>query len=300
MRISADQLQERLEKQGLTFTVLALSQEGMFAEHDADWNYKDIPHLNEVHKLVEAVPAVIEDDLISNYFLQRLGPLRLPLSITNYSVSKNSQVYFTSAFFFVLVIETNWTSTGQNSTRVTTTYRIGSQRLLKPVHRLVVLLLKKNYKVLMSEDVPMRTQRGKLRARGIRFRGDEDGYSFLKTLNIHVNNVIFPPLTSAQEEIVVPISNVPEAPNRLLVGSDDHEGAQLARAAGRVFAFPRICPHEGASLEHSVVSTGSVPSLRCPWHGRQIIGQALETEFTSVGNSCRARLSGDCIRINEA
>jgi len=297
VRISAEQLQKHLAVQGFKFTKLSLEQEGQFSTHDADWNYKDIPHLNEVHKQVEGVPVVIEHDLISNFFLQRIGPLRVPLSVTNYSTSSNSQVYYTSAFFFVLIIETKWTSIDLSTTRVVTTYRIGSQRFWRWSHPLISFLLRKNYKVLMSADVPMRLQRGKLRSRGLSFRGDTDGYSFLNTLNIHQDNLVLPSAESQLRSNSVLSSDLSESMSHTFIGSDDHLGIQIRRADGGMYAFPRVCPHEGAPLDEAQFAGHNRTSIRCPWHGRRIAGvQLKDGESIDVG-VCQVALSGNTVRV---
>lgn len=272
MRISADQLQERLEGHGLVFSKLELFTRGQFSPLDAEWNYKDIPHLDHVHELVDGVPAIVEDELISNFFLQRVGPLRVPLTVINYSASRHSHVYFTSGFFFVLIIETSWQEIHEGVTQVTTTYRIGSSRVLRQMHRLISVLLRKNYNALMKEDTPMRLQRGKLRARGLVFRGDLEGYSFLKTLAIHHDNVIIPSSASIEPPLKVDIATINGGRGRCLVGTDDHRGVQLVATSDRVLAFPRICPHEGASLDEVSLSSDTPQVMRCPWHGRQLRG----------------------------
>jgi Rieske [2Fe-2S] domain len=272
MRITADGLQRGLETQGIKFSRFSLTQIGEFSEADADWNYKDIPHLNEVHKLVEGVPAVVGDDLVSNYFLQKIGPLRLPLTVMNYSSSKNSQVYYTSALFFVLIIETVWSACDSSQTKVETTYRVGSQRSFKFLHPMIHLLLKRNYKVLMREDIPMRLQRGKLRSRGLCFRGDEVGYSFLGTLKIHQDNVIVGRDTEDPSDVSIRDDDLPTWPSLLSLGTDDHRGVMVSKLNEKVVAFPRICPHEGAPLDSTTATGDLTTRIRCPWHGREITG----------------------------
>ena len=287
-RASAESLQRQLEREGLVFSQRTLVQRGNYAPQDADWNYKDIPHLTEVHKLVEAAPAVIEDDLICNYFLQRFGPFRVPLSVTNYAFSSNSQVYFTAVLVFALVIETSWSSADGIETEVSTTYRLGSSRVYRALHPLVHFLLKRNYHVLMSADTPMRKQRGKLRQRGYTFAGDSGGYGFAGTLRLTEENVIAPsiPITTKSIEQLVPFADMQDGQG-VFVGSDDFNGVRLTKIGDDLWAFPRICPHEGASLDECELSLSSEPHLRCPWHGRKITGTKVDKGMQVTVGHCR-------------
>ncbi len=61
---SRETLVRQLEAEGYRFSELVLVSEGAYAPEDADWNYKDIPHLHHIHALAEALPAVIDRDLI--------------------------------------------------------------------------------------------------------------------------------------------------------------------------------------------------------------------------------------------
>jgi len=285
---SAESLQRQLERDGLVFTSRTLVHRGIYAPQDADWNYKDIPHLKEVHKQVEGIPAVIEDHLICNYFLQRLGPFRMPLAVTNYAFSPNSQVYFTAAFVFALVIETSWSSANGVETEVSTTYRIGSSRMYRTLHPLVHYLLKRNYHVLMAADIPMRQQRGKLRQRGYSFAGDSGGYGFAGTLRLAEENVIAPPipLDTKLIEHSVPSTDM-QAEQSVFVGSDDFNGVRLVKIGDDLWAFPRICPHEGASLDECELSLSGEPHLRCPWHGRKAVGKKVDSGGQATIGNCR-------------
>ena len=37
------------KEEGYTFRIFELASEGDFLPSDADWNYKDVPHLKNVH-----------------------------------------------------------------------------------------------------------------------------------------------------------------------------------------------------------------------------------------------------------
>ena len=57
MRRSKEQLIVQLTGQGLYFSSFSMEHEGHYAVADAEWNYKDVPHLHSVHELVETVIA---------------------------------------------------------------------------------------------------------------------------------------------------------------------------------------------------------------------------------------------------
>jgi hypothetical protein len=263
-KMSAFTLVEALKKVGMHFSSSAMSSEGSYAPADADWNYKDIPHLNELHNLVESIATAIGDDIITTIFMQRLGPLRFPLTVVNYSAGDDSQTYYTTFGPFCLVIETQWTAINNNQTRVVTTYNLGSSRLLKLLHRFVHRLLRKNYETLMSADIPMRERRGDLRRKGYSFRSDKDGYSFIQTLQITENNLV-PPPSPNEASFICEIDQIPQG--RSFIGDAVGKGFILNREIDALKIYDRTCQHEGALLDSAALSGNC---LRCPWHGRLV------------------------------
>ena len=263
-KMSASNLVESLKKEGMHFSSSAMSSEGSYAPADADWNYKDIPHLNELHNLVESIATAIGDDIITTIFMQRLGPLRFPLTVVNYSIGDDSQTYYTTLGPFCLVIETQWTAINKNQTRVVTTYNLGSSRFFKLLHRFVHRLLRKNYETLMSADIPMRERRGQLRARGYSFRHDQIGYSFQRTLRVSEKNLI-EPVDLEPLEFRIRLGDI--ALGRSYFGATVGQGVIIERDATSVNLFGRTCDHEGALLDNAVFEDGC---LKCPWHGKRI------------------------------
>jgi nitrite reductase/ring-hydroxylating ferredoxin subunit len=59
----------------------------------------------------------------------------------------------------------------------------------------------------------------------------------------------------------------------ILVGRDDHLGLRVLQSGRRrsVSVYPRMCAHEGASLDGCPIEGGAI---RCPWHGRTIAALA--------------------------
>ena len=262
---SKDQLVASLKKEGLVFTDFSLVHEGQYAVDDADWNYKDVPHLHHVHELVEANFAVMDDKVINTINTQKILGIKLPLVVVNYESGKDEQTYYTCFLFFALIIQTKYTKLSDTMTRVISNYSIGGPRLLKWCFPLIKFLIKKNYDNLMTADIPMRTRRGALRALGYRFIKEDERYSFKKTTEILKQNVLPPVNISALPAESISINHALPGDGEVRYGQDDHMGLRLVRQADRLMVFGRMCLHEGASLDKSSCHDGK---LKCPWHGR--------------------------------
>ncbi|MBU6338902.1 MAG: hypothetical protein KGQ36_02905 [Rickettsiales bacterium] len=48
----AELMKDLENEEGYKFRTFELSSQGDFLPSDADWNYKDIPHLKNIHNLV--------------------------------------------------------------------------------------------------------------------------------------------------------------------------------------------------------------------------------------------------------
>ena len=283
---------ESLKKEGLFFTESSMIHPGEYSYADADWNYKDIPHLNELHGLVNGVTTAIQDDLISTIFLQRVGPLRLPLSVTNYTADLNSQIYHTTCGPFCLIIQTAWEGTGTSQTRVTTTYSLGSSRFSIPFHKIGHLLLRNNYRNLMKVDVPMRKRRGALRSRGYSFSNDKNGYSFKTSLNLAVKNLVYPP-SLMPSDWQLQLQDIPQG--RTLLGSAEDQGLIVEREEESLSIFNRTCIHEGALLDKAMFQNGC---LKCPWHGKRIKPDSV-VDLSTIDNSIlKVNVFGPVIKVS--
>ncbi|MBU6338901.1 MAG: hypothetical protein KGQ36_02900 [Rickettsiales bacterium] len=197
------------------------------------------------------------------------GLFKVPLSVFNYQSAKNQQTYFTSLFFFVLIIQTSYEQIGELRTKVTTRYAIGSSGFIKFLLPIVFPLMKwsikKNFDDLMSGDIPMRTRRGELRKMGYCFKGDDKDYSFVETTKIMENNLISPKMEYLDFVPFEKILSDLEKDNPSLYGDSGILGFQAYKIADKVKLFPRICPHEGACLDRKKSGDNHV---RCEWHGR--------------------------------
>ena len=271
-KYSKDQIIARLKSEGLFFSEFSLIHEGNYETDDADWNYKDVPHLHYVHELAEAIPTVVGDDVIASINMQKVLGFRFPFSLTNFESGENAQTYYTTWMFYVLMIETSYEKIGPCQTRVTTTYAVGSPKLLQWTFPIIRWILKRNYDNLMSTDIPMRTRRGQLRGWGYTFYKEDPKYSFEKTMDIRKPNVIPPASPEVHSTYNVSIAEVLPSDGEHFLGRDDHVGIRLVRQGNQLMLYPRMCPHEGASLDGYTCKGGKDSvrggKLQCPWHGR--------------------------------
>lgn len=265
LKRSSLELVRRLERYGVKFRSFSMTHEGDYTVDDADWNYKDVPHLQYVHHLVEAVYGTVDDRYIATINLQKVLGMRIVLTVFNYESAPNEQTYFTSFLSFILIIHTRYEALGELRCRVTTTYSFGAPPWLIWLFPLARWALKRNYSDLMSGDIPMRERRGQLRKWGATLTKPSGSYSFRQTMDLLTPHVFFPngpdvPVPSIEVEL-------PPGSGDILIGRSDHRGLRLVVTDTQVHAFPRLCNHEGACLDSARLSDGA---LTCPWHARRV------------------------------
>lgn len=254
-----------LEAKGLRFHHFTLVNEGDYTAQDAEWNYMDLLHFEHVHKQSAAINAAIEGSTLMSVFLQNVMGLHIPMAVSVYRSSARSSTYFTAALGFVLVVETCYDDIGPVRARVETTYSIGSHPLLLRAAPLIERLLRRNYEVLMADDIPMRLRRGQLR---------NWGYSFFRK---GASSTPEESMELGVPKVVPPVGVAPPAPLELdvrgemrdgecrLLGRSDHYGLRVLRSGPRLLVHRRLCSHEGAELDQSPCEGARI---RCPWHGR--------------------------------
>lgn len=277
---SAEEIISCFEKKGYSFYKFSIFTEGKYLPSDADWNYADLPHVKFVHEDIDTDWSVIGDNFFVVLGFQKFFGLTLPLTITQYSPKPYSQIYHAIIFCFPLVISTTAKEFKPGWTRVTTEYNIGSIKFLSFVRPFIAYLLKKNYKVANLGDFPMRERRGQLRSWGFSFKGDGESHSCKESLNLNCENVIFPEENNDNFPVELHIQKILPSDGEYLHGRDDHLGLQIVRSGGVVSVYPRLCSHEGASLDadsfekvcvhkkrkvHSSDQKGY--KIMCPWHG---------------------------------
>ena len=278
---SVNSMIQGLSAEGLVFTSSQQSLTGQYAPADAEWNYKDVPHLKEIHNLVEGIPGAITHDYWVGFFIQKIGPIRVPITVFNYGADPFSNIYFGAVGPFALIISTNWQDNGNSTTTVVTQYNLGSTRYLRWMHGIVHKVLARNYKVLMDADTPMRLRRGELRARGYTFAGDETGHGFIETINLQTVGVM-PPSSAQPFSWVSGADKLPQGST--LVGTDDVGGVRIIRENDKVLVFPRGCLHAGASLDDAKIDGDCIV---CPWHGKRIhpLSVLMDAKPASTDNS---------------
>lgn len=261
IRLKYDQIIKKIENQGFVRRKLVLTSLGNYHPDDADWNYKDIPHLKYIHKLIDNDIVLGNDKQLSSIAFQRFfGIFRIPMCLTNYDHDENSQIYYTSFLFFILLIKTSYEEIGTNKTKVTTVYNVFSPKILLFLVPLIKLSLRRNYKELMNDDIPMRERRGYLRSLGYCFKKDNKKYGFLETTKISEDRVIEPKNISFKIS-AINISSSDQFKN------NNGNGYRVIKDNNKLFVFETLCMHEGADLSYADYANGK---LICPWHGKKL------------------------------
>jgi nitrite reductase/ring-hydroxylating ferredoxin subunit len=267
MRPSAQSLVRQLTTAGYAISSFELVSIGDYAVADADWNYKDVPHLNVVHTQVRCVIGTMDDDHITGVALQKVLGIPVPLVLVNYVDGEDSQTYYTSFGPFVLIINTTYEALPGARTKVTTRYNIGASGPARLAFPILQRIIKSNYHVLMSEDIPMRTRRGSLRSRGFSFRSDGRPRGFAETTDLLFKNVVAPERAGRSLESIS-LQRFSNDGDSVLIGNDDDRGLRLVRVGTDILAFLRYCDHEGAELDCARLTSGR---LSCPWHAKRIL-----------------------------
>ncbi|MCB0406401.1 MAG: hypothetical protein KDD51_16585, partial [Bdellovibrionales bacterium] len=169
----------QLKREGFKFIDLKLKSEGNYNVADADWNYRDLLHLHHVHATDCTVLSAYADSTTQILWPKMFG-IRLPMQILSYRTAANKHAAVSIWLCFALTSEDTFLRISDNWTKVITHYQIGAPKFLSFALPIVSWLLKRSYKKLMSEDLPMRHRRGQLRFWGYRFKFDEEGYGFDK------------------------------------------------------------------------------------------------------------------------
>ena len=273
------------EANGYKCIHLSLSTEGQYSPKDSEWNYSDIPHLNHIHTKVDSLTLSASRNHISNVFLQQIGPLILPASVSISHTRPDIHDYCMIILNIAIFVRTTHGTNGNNGL-TTTDYKFmykGAVGYL--VSQIARMATKRNYRTLMSEDMPMRMQRGRLRQRGITFKMDsQELIGFADTLDINKNHVDATHATHMS------------MPFEYLITTDSGEAVDefhylnLTWENGLLDIYPSICPHEGADLSHTFASCSAKRYIHCPWHGKKITPLATiclnsgETRMVNVYN----------------
>ncbi|MEZ4750919.1 MAG: Rieske 2Fe-2S domain-containing protein [Bdellovibrionota bacterium] len=253
----------QLKREGFKFIDLKLKSEGNYNVADADWNYRDLLHLRHVHATDCTILSAYGDSTTQILWPTMFG-VRLPMQILSFRTAANKHAAVSIWLCFALTSEDTFLRISDNWTKVVTHYQIGAPKFLSFVLPVISWLLKRSYKKLMSEDLPMRHRRGQLRFWGYRFKFDEAGYGFDKGTTLEHDEVIAPEDMHEEFPSLAIDKLLGEGQNYML-GTSDHLGIRLHRQDNKLSLYPRLCAHAGASLDESPCKSGKV---RCPWHGK--------------------------------
>jgi hypothetical protein len=246
-----------------------MSSKGEYSQRDSEWNYSDIPHLNYIHSRVEGITLEASKTHISNIFLQKVGPLEIPASVNISHLTADKHEYVMTILNIAISVVTRH-QTDQDGCLTTTSYEF----FYRDIVGFIVCMLarvstKRNYRILMSEDMPMRIQRGLLRRKGIIFDLDrQDLIGFTNTLDINENHVDCGSAFRKGEEFRFELSGrcgYIDTANDLLRAEWNENTLRI---------LPKICPHEGAPLFGKSTALSdthqSCEGSICAWHGRKI------------------------------
>ena len=249
------------EKYKYKFDVFTLNNLGDYSPEDSDWNYKDVPHLNIVHQNVDSVQAYISDNVAGAINTQKIPffGFKFPMTLLNYEYQKHDQVYLSTLGPFLIIVNTI-SSEENGKTLVKTTYAIGSRGLFRFLHWLIKKAIKKNYKVLMSEDTPMRNRKGHLRSHSHDFYKPDETYSFKFTEEIYRANTYIKSVKSPK--ISLKINEIYCCKEDDVIGEKDGLMSFFTTKENeKVKLWPRTCPHEGAKMSKNCIKR---ERLLCP------------------------------------
>jgi len=255
-----------LEEENYGFNYFNVETIGDYFPEDADWNYKDIIHPKLIHSGFSALQAFASNDIACGINLQKIPFLgfSIPLLIINYEYSKFNQTYFTSFGPYIILVNTIIEKHDTDKTRVRTLYAIGSKGIFKILHKTIGKVLLKNYKKLMSEDIPMRNRKGELRKFSHKFYSPSITYPFNFSEKINRSNIYLD--KNVNNEISINKSEISSCKHGDIIGqklgilsffiSEDNINKKI---------WPTTCPHEGARLTLKCIKGDKI---LCPWHNR--------------------------------
>ena len=266
MTISRSYKQIKLElARQLNFSEFSVVLNGNYAADDADWNYKDVPHLNIVHSQVDSVQTWIADEAIATINFQKIWFITLPMVVFNYEAERLNQVYFTS-FGPILLLVNTVTKGSNESCEVTTTYCLFAKKPFSWLFPILKRVIIRNNKILMSEDTPMRDRRGVLRRAGHDFVKPSKSYGYEFTTEINRNNVR---IAGDKNSISVSMSDLINPSSEKLGDDVGVLSFKVKEVQGVSEVWVTTCPHEGAELNltDKCLTNGFAT---CPWHGRRL------------------------------
>ena len=245
---------------------LRLSTSGEYSWKDSEWNYSDVPHLNYVHTKVDGFNQYIGREFISNIFLQKIGPFSIPASISIQHKNAGKHSYCMTILSLVIYVTTEHLNIGHNKCTTNTKYEFYYQGIIGYLLAfLAKQATKRNYKVLMSEDMPMRNCRGKLREENFLISNDQkELIGFSDTINLNETNILKDPVKLRD---ILPINlEINDSTDTRL----DELKLLIRKQKNELIVFPLICDHEGAPIECNEWNDTCNNTTICSWHGKQL------------------------------
>lgn len=133
-----------------------------------------------------------------------------------------------------------------------------------PLHRKIRRLNQR----LFDEDVPIKTERRRLREAGYRFQNDDP--DLLESSRLFPTNVVPP----AAEPVRVALALLPADADEV-VATGPRRFLVRRAADGSVLVWDAVCPHQGGPL---APDASCATSRRCPWHGLDVPGLRLSAD----------------------
>lgn len=264
-KLGYEQIITKMTTEGYINTQFALHSIGDYSVKDSDWNYKDVPHLNIVHKNVSCIQAIVEDDVVGSINFLKIPFIRLtlPLIFVNYEVNDSEQVYFSSFGPFLILVKTSAIN-DSDRVKVSTNFCILSKKFFNFLHPLIKKMIVKNNKILMSEDIPMRERRFELRESDHDFYNPSDTYSFKFTEEIYRANVFM----NSKSYVDINYEQIKNSKDGDILGESCGILSFFVKDdKGLKSLWPTTCPHEGAKMDKSCILKSRI---LCPWHHRRI------------------------------
>ena len=260
---------EKFKNHGFYFSEFKLQCEDPCLPVDTEWNYKDIAHVSFLHDHAIREFTYIGNNVYNTLDIQKVMGITIPQSTTFYSTEKdNKLISHTTLFFGIVLVEVSYELVGELKTRTTTSYAIGSKFFLgKLLHPIIKFGVIRNWKRFTKDDRPVRKRRGELRQKGYIF-DMRSPVNHLKTIDTYENGVSIKPesnnhISNKKNDKVIISENMNK---NIFLGEDDHLGLQIKITSNTIRIFPRLCPHQGGSLDNCSINDFSIA---CPWHGRK-------------------------------
>lgn len=266
--LSFEGITSDLSKDGYSVYKFNTSTKGDYSQIDADWNYKDLAHVQLVHSQInKKIAGSIGKKTASYIDIQKVHffgiPISIPMMWTQYEYSKFNQVHFSTFGPMIFLSDVKIIENGKN-TLVNTEYAIATKGIFKLFFKPLKKIILKNYKMLQKEDLSMRNQRTELRNVGHDFLMDGETYDFDYLFKINKNNVTL--LEGTKSEIKVSIKDIIEKkPDK--IGTDKGMLSFFLTYDDKIKVWPSTCPHEGANITKNCINNGHI---LCPWHGRKL------------------------------